>query len=254
MDRIDTIKNANLGSAVFPYMQAPAAAALAAAVKARGTTMSVNSALRTLPQQYLLYRWYKTGKCGIGLAASPGTSNHESGLAVDIDDNGGWQSSMKNAGFKWLGSSDPVHFDYVGGSTVNLSGLSVEAFQRLWNRNHPSDKIAEDGAYGTDTEKRLASSPVGGFPIGAQCNKSPDAGTPSPKADAGATPKPPPSGVPVGDDHDAGSGLGPSDGAPPAAVGCSAAPRPGDPFDASTSLLALALGLILRARARSRRR
>ena len=159
MDRIDTIKNANLGSAVFPYMQAPAAAALASAIKARGSAMTINSALRTLPQQYLLYRWYKTGRCGIGLAASPGTSNHESGLAVDIDDNAGWQPAMKNAGFKWLGASDPVHFDYVGGGAVSLSGLSVEAFQRLWNRNHPSDKIAEDGDYGPDTESRPAKSP-----------------------------------------------------------------------------------------------
>ena len=48
--------------------------------------MSINSAFRTVAQQYLLYAWYKQGRCGIGLAATPGNSNHEQGLAVDIED------------------------------------------------------------------------------------------------------------------------------------------------------------------------
>jgi len=87
MKRIDGVSGLALGSAVFPYLQSPAATALIAAQKVRGVTMSINSGLRTLPQQYLLYRWYQTGRCGIGLAARPGTSNHESGIAVDINSN-----------------------------------------------------------------------------------------------------------------------------------------------------------------------
>lgn len=247
MGRIDTIKNANLGAAVFPYMQAPAAAALATAIKARGTTMAINSALRTLPQQYLLFRWYMASKCGVGLAASPGTSNHESGLAVDVEDNAGWQNAMKGAGFRWLGSSDPVHFDYVGGGAVSLGGMSVEAFQRLWNRNHPKDQIAEDGAYGPDTSKRLAASPVGGFPIGAQCNNLPDAGAPPPKPDAGATPTTPPI-APAPDDTDGGARIAPDDGARPAgAGGCSTVPGP---VTSPSALLGLAMFLVARARRR----
>jgi hypothetical protein len=174
---IANIKNASLGSAVFPYLQTPAASALGKAVAARGTTMSINSALRTLPQQYLLYEWYLQGRCGIGLAASPGNSNHESGLAVDIDDHAGWDSYLTSRGWKWLGSSDPVHFDYVAGG-IDLRPLSVLAFQKLWNENHPSDAIAEDGAYGPETEKRLVKSPIGGFSKGALCKQAaPDAGT-----------------------------------------------------------------------------
>jgi hypothetical protein len=45
--------------------------------------------------------------------------------------------------------------------------MDVHAFQRLWNRNHPSDTIAEDGAYGPMTAARIARSPSGGFAIGA---------------------------------------------------------------------------------------
>ena len=172
MKRIDGIAGLSLGAAVFPWLQTPAANALVAAQKARNVTLSINSGLRTLPQQYLLYRWYQTGRCGIGLAAKPGTSNHESGIAVDIADNASWRSAMSGKGFAWLGSSDPVHFDYRGGGTVSMKGLSVRAFQRLWNRNHPNDTIAEDGLYGPATEARLAKAPVGGFPKGALCMQS----------------------------------------------------------------------------------
>jgi LAS superfamily LD-carboxypeptidase LdcB len=155
------------GAQAVPYLQKPAVDAMTAAQKARGVTLTINSGLRTLPQQYLLYRWYQTGRCGIGLAAKPGTSNHESAVAIDVADNAGWRTALTNKGFRWLGASDPVHYDYVGAGAVNLRGLSVKAFQRLWNRNHPDDKIGEDGAYGTETEKRLAKAPVGGFPKGA---------------------------------------------------------------------------------------
>jgi hypothetical protein len=171
--KIDNMPGLALGSAVFPYLQTKAAQALVAAQKARGTTMSINSALRTLPQQ------------------SPGTSNHEGASAVDVNDNAGWRTSMQNEGFRWLGASDPVHYDFIGGGTVDLRGLSVKAFQRLWNRNHPGDVITEDGVYGPGTASRLAQSPVGDFPMGANCSKSADAGT-----DAGDDPGAPPAVVP----------------------------------------------------------
>lgn len=192
MKRIDGVSGLSLGSAVFPYLQSPAAAALVAAQKVRGVTMSINSGLRTLPQQYLLYRWYQAGTCGIAKAAKPGTSNHESGIAVDINDNASWRSAMSSKNYRWLGSSDPVHFDYVGGGTINMKGLSVQAFQRLWNRNHPTDKISEDGVYGPATESRLSRSPVGGFAVGATCTmrmSAPSEGDPLPE---GVGEEPPP--------------------------------------------------------------
>ncbi|WP_053236536.1 M15 family metallopeptidase [Sandaracinus amylolyticus] len=170
MARIDDIPNVRLGSATFPWMQRPAADALRAATSGGGT-LSLNSTLRTLPQQYLLYRWYRAGRCGISLAAAPGRSNHESGLALDTSDHAAWRSRLEARSFRWLGGSDPVHFEYVGGGTVDLSGLSVLAFQKLWNRNHPEDLIDEDGLYGPQTEARLARAPSEGFPIGARCDE-----------------------------------------------------------------------------------
>lgn len=183
MKRIDDVAGLKLGAAVFPYLQTPAADALSAAQKARGVTMSINSGLRTLPQQFLLYRWYKTGRCGIGLAATPGTSNHESAIAVDIEDNATWRSALQGKSFRWLGASDPVHYDFTGAGAVDLRGLSVKAFQRLWNRNHPEDPIPEDSAYGTQTADRLGKAPSGGFPKGADCKEAP-ATTPGSAEDA----------------------------------------------------------------------
>ncbi len=260
--KIDNTAGLALGAAVFPYLQTNAASALVAAQKARGVTMSINSGLRTLPQQYLLYRWYQTGRCGIGLAARPGTSNHESALAVDIEDNAGWRTAMQGKNFRWLGASDPVHYDFVGGGTVDLRGLSVRAFQRLWNRNNPTETITEDGAYGPATEAKLAKSPIGGFAKGApaDCNKttSADGG-----ADSGATPEnTKPSDVPVipdatesGDDTTSGDGAQTNARGTPSpsvlppqridvdATGCSATPRPRGAGDGEAwPIAAVALG------------
>jgi len=186
MKSIEGIDGLTLGSAVFPWMQTKAADAIVAAQKQRGVPLEINSALRTLPQQFLLYSWYQAKRCNIGLAAQPGRSNHESGLAVDVEDNAGWREAMTAHDMKWLGSSDPVHYDYVGDGRVDLGGLSVLAFQKLWNRNHPEDPIAEDSAYGDDTEKRLAKSPVGGFAKGADCSaeQAPPPAAPAPSAGA----------------------------------------------------------------------
>ena len=168
MARIDGIAGLDLGSAALPWIQAPAATGLRAAIADRGATLSVNSTLRTLPQQLLLYRWYRAGRCGITLAAGPGTSPHESGLAIDTSEYTAWRGALERHGFTWHGAGDLPHFDYTAGG-VRLTGLSVQAFQRLWNRNHPEDRITEDGDYGAQTEMRLLRSPSEGFPIGAVC-------------------------------------------------------------------------------------
>jgi hypothetical protein len=259
--KIDNTPGLALGSAVFPYLQTKAAQGLVAAQKARGTTMSINSALRTLPQQFLLYRWYQTGRCGIGLAATPGTSNHEGGIAVDVDDNAGWRTSMQNNGFRWLGASDPVHYDFIAGGTADLHGLSVKAFQILWNRNHPADLIAEDGAYGPGTESRLAQSPVGGFAMGANCSKSPDAGS---GTDAGDGPGPVVPQVPDATEPAStasttaapvtDSTLGPAAPPAPEAAGCAMGGH-GSRGGSSSSLgLGLGLAAAMAIAARRRRR
>jgi hypothetical protein len=163
--------NLVLGAAVFPYLELPAKDAFVAALKAKpGTTLTVNSMLRTVVQQYLLYTWSLAGKCGIGLAAKPGNSNHETGLALDVQQYSTWKATLESKGFKWFGANDAVHFDYNGPGAVDYKGMDVKAFQQLWNINNPNDLIDEDGVYGPQTEARIKQSPADGFAKGASCN------------------------------------------------------------------------------------
>lgn len=171
--------NVSKSDATFAYMQSPARDALVAALDANPSKhLGINSMFRTVAQQFVLYEWSKKKKCGVALAAKPGSSNHESGLALDTSQHATWRTALESRGFKWFGSKDKVHFDYVGSGIANLKGVDVKAFQMLWNVNHPQDKIAEDGQYGPATAARLAKSPAAGFALGSTCG-APPADSPS---------------------------------------------------------------------------
>jgi len=171
MSRIDGAPGVTLGATVFPFLQRPAAESLRGAAAVR--SMTINSALRTTVQQFVLYTWYRRGRCTnvVSLAAPPGRSNHEAGLAVDISEYSAVKATMQARGFRWLGGNDPVHFDYTAGG-IDLRYQSVLAFQRLWNRNNPGDRIAEDGAWGPSTQGRVERSPSAGFTLGSTCARA----------------------------------------------------------------------------------
>jgi len=163
--------NVTLGDAVFPYLREGARDALVDALEAAPKRkLKINSMLRTAVQQYLLYDWYKRGRCGIKLAARPGKSNHQTGLAIDISKPGSWRKTLKRHGFKWFGKRDPWHFDYVASDEQPPTGLDLEAFQRLWNRNHPDELIGTDGDWGDATEEALRRAPANGFAKGPTCD------------------------------------------------------------------------------------
>jgi len=155
------------GSAVLPYVSSAARDALVAATTSSGNVLQVTSAFRTVVQQYLLYRWFQMGRCGITAAADPGTSNHESGRALDVSNYSTWITALEANGWAHDVPGDPVHFDHL--SSPDIRGADVLAFQRLWNRNAPDDQIAEDGQYGPMTEERIKRAPAEGFGIGALC-------------------------------------------------------------------------------------
>jgi uncharacterized protein (TIGR03382 family) len=152
-------------TAVLPFLNASAKTDLEKVATTR--VVQVNSAFRTVVQQYLLFRWFQLGRCGISAAASPGRSNHESGRALDVANFSSVISSMAARGWAHDVAGDPVHFDHL--SSPDIRGKDVLAFQRLWNRNNAGDQISEDGLYGPQTEARVKASPSTGFPIGATC-------------------------------------------------------------------------------------
>ncbi len=167
--RIDDIAGVSLEPGMQPFLQKSTAVALERAA-GRYPDIRLTSALRSLAQQYLLYRWDVNGWCThvVFSANPPGSSNHESGLAVDVANYGAAYDALVGSGFSWLGSGDPVHFDYWGGT--DLKSLSVQAFQQLWNRNHPGERLAVTGSYNSATASALGRAPVGGFAQGASCN------------------------------------------------------------------------------------
>ncbi len=152
-------------NAVLPYLHSTARTDLLSVASTR--SVQVNSGFRTVAQQYLLYRWYQLGRCGISAAATPGRSNHQSGRAVDLANYSSLISAMSSKGWTHPIPGDPVHFEHP--SSPDIRGKDVQAFQRLWNRNNPADKISEDGAYGPQTEARLKQAPATGFAVGASC-------------------------------------------------------------------------------------
>jgi hypothetical protein len=149
-------------SPCVPSLQSKVADNLASAAKSKNDYITLNSALRSSAQQYLLYNWYLKGICSISLAAVPGTSNHEGGRAIDTSYYSYWLTTLQNYG--WTHSNptnDPVHFDYYG--ATDLAKQNLLAFQKLWNINNPNSKISEDGIYGTQTANALYNSPCNGW-------------------------------------------------------------------------------------------
>jgi hypothetical protein len=162
--------NISIDSRQFPFLQRPAKEALARAIRARGTTLRINSAYRTCAQQFLLRRWMELRKCGIARAALPGKSLHESGLAIDIPDVEAWKPFLQAQGWVHVGANlpgDPFHFEFRGRSIQIIGNIGVQGFQRLWNKNNPNDRIDEDGIYvsGGDTDRCLRISPSEGFNV-----------------------------------------------------------------------------------------
>jgi N-acetylmuramoyl-L-alanine amidase len=153
--------NVELGDAAFPFVPPAGKEALRKAIEKRGVKMVVNSAYRTLAQQMLLYNDRHNNGNPV---AAPGRSNHQSGLALDIEDRDGWEDYLSPLGWEPL-AGDPPHVDYQGSGARDLRGTTILAFQQLWNKNHPNNKIDEDGDFGPATEAALNKSPSTGFAI-----------------------------------------------------------------------------------------
>lgn len=153
--------NIDLTDTAFLFLQAPAMEALKKAIVARGVTMLVNSAYRTIAQQQILFNDRFNNPNPV---APPGRSNHQTGLAIDIEDARGWEPFLIDQGWEPL-PGDPPHFDYVGDGTQDIRSAAILAFQQLWNKNHPNEKITEDGIFteGGETEDALNRTPASGF-------------------------------------------------------------------------------------------
>lgn len=148
-------------TAVNPFLQAPALQALIKAVEQRGCKMVINSCYRTAIQQHILKQQLINGSCGLTAVAPPGKGGHENGRSIDIEDASGWKPYLEDQGWTWIGSFDPMHFDYFD-SRSDIARIGLTACQLLHNANN-SDQLAEDGSYGALTAKAINNMPIGGY-------------------------------------------------------------------------------------------
>jgi hypothetical protein len=200
--RID-VGNVRFGPAAYPFLSGEAAAAFIRAAQELQQPISVNSTWRSVAQQHTLDRW--EGSCGIRIAATPGRSKHESGLAVDVANysDAAVRAALKRNGFTWYcdarnrgrlsGCGDPVHFSYDSGT--DLRRYSVTAFQALHNRNAQAGaQLTADGVWGGNTRRALEAAPLSGFATAANCGLDFGAGNSGGGlgADSGADPLPAP--------------------------------------------------------------
>lgn len=155
-----------VGSSTIPFLQPEAVTALERAVAEMGEMPRLVHAYRTVAHQTVLAEWGRRRVCSISLVARPGTSPHERGIAIDIQQNARWRAVLARHNWRWRGPADPPHFTFVGGGiSTRVLTEGVRAFQRLWNIHNPTDRIREDGVFGdVETRPRLLRSPAGGFP------------------------------------------------------------------------------------------
>lgn len=141
----------------------------------RRHAVNVTSGFRTMLEQYWLYT---SGSCGSVLP--PGSSNHESGTAVDVANSSAVRAALTASGCRWPNiARDPWHLDCLPRSATRRT---VITFQRLWNLNHPSDRITADNVYGPQTRARLRASPIHGF-ARMPCTTPPTPPPPPPSCD-----------------------------------------------------------------------
>lgn len=105
------------------FLRKDAAAAfvqMRSAANSDGVSLKVESAFRTMAEQTTLYNSFKQGTGN--LAATPGYSNHQSGVAVDITVGG----SFASAEYQWLAQNAGAY------GFVN-TGASFSAQREPWH-------------------------------------------------------------------------------------------------------------------------
>jgi hypothetical protein len=98
---------------------------LMAAAEVYGKPLTISSGLRSSAKQKELYEDYKAGRSRFP-AAPPGSSKHESGMAVDIAEykDPAAVAALRSQGLMQTVSGDPVHFEVSGPKTEAASGSS----------------------------------------------------------------------------------------------------------------------------------
>jgi hypothetical protein len=160
------------------YVDARALEPLLDAAAEGDRPMVLKWAYRDVALQQLFWRQEQLQGCAV--AAPPGLSNHQNGLAVDVTDADAiayWGPHLRRHGWDNRLPNDTVHFDYQRADDVGLGTLSLYAFQALWNANHPDERLPLTGELDAATDAALTDAPIEGFDLDLCADGVPPVGT-----------------------------------------------------------------------------
>lgn len=87
-----------------------------AAAHEAGVRLSLTSGFRTMAEQRRLYNCYVNRSCNNGnIAARPGYSHHQNGLALDVSTSTWLARNASRFGFVRTVRKEPWHYEYTGG-------------------------------------------------------------------------------------------------------------------------------------------
>ena len=163
IEEINSIEELCMPSALLPYLHKNATVALKTALGKSTKSFVITSSLRTVAEQYLLYQWSSNSICGHSQPEDrPGRSDYMKGVAFDVEQYDQFKSFVSASQFQWQGNANPTKFLFSP-STFDVQRALTQSFQKLWNINHPTEKVVEDGLYGSQTEMILRRASVNGF-------------------------------------------------------------------------------------------
>jgi hypothetical protein len=117
-----------------------------AAAQEAGVRLSLSSGFRTMAEQTYFYNCYKTKRCNNGnLAASPGNSNHQNGLAVDLSTSAWLARNAARFGFVRTVSKEAWHYEFRGKDPGGPCSRTAA----------PTSPDDEDGTATSPTEDKL---------------------------------------------------------------------------------------------------
>ena len=132
LTRIDDLDITGNSATVNFFLQPRAKESLARCIAKRGVKLAINSCFRTIVQQHVLSSWQ--GSNCVSIAATPGSSNHEDGFAIDTPDFAAWRQALELEGWDWFGPGDEVHFTYVGGGVRDANTGVKRPRTAVWKK------------------------------------------------------------------------------------------------------------------------
>lgn len=112
------------------------------AADAAGVRLTLTSGFRTQAEQSYLYNCYRTKRCNGGrLAARPGYSNHQNGLALDVSTSAWLARNAGRFGFVRTVRGEPWHYEYRGRDPGGPCGRAQASDTGMTSDEEPLDPV-----------------------------------------------------------------------------------------------------------------